>query len=86
MGELNKLREFYVLRVKVRVVLEKLLHRSATARHLADLTDGQAAVREHRLTAEDVVRHAARIASGSRREDAIAASIEVADQLALETS
>ena len=49
------LREFYVLRVQVRVVLKNLLHRCATARHLADLADSEAAVREHRFTAEDVV-------------------------------
>jgi hypothetical protein len=46
------LREFYVLRVEVRIVLKNLLHGCATARHLADLADGEAAVREHRFTAE----------------------------------
>src|SRR5207244_3962979 len=47
--------ELEVDRFQVRIVLADLVARRATEQHLADVTDGEPAFREHGLTAEDTI-------------------------------
>src|SRR5262249_50437908 len=49
------LREFDVLRIEIRVVLENVLHRGAPQRHRADVANREPTIGEHGLAAEDVI-------------------------------
>jgi hypothetical protein len=48
-------REFDVLFIEIRIVLEDLLRRGAAEHHLSDMANRETALRKHWLTAEDVV-------------------------------